>query len=334
MTRIEQRTLITILLSAAGLLPVAAASQTGATPGSLASTATIRTLPLEHHSAAVLPAAFVVSSAPQPLFDLSDSNVKFNIARLMSVLRDDTHEGWVLAAYPDPKTSRPLIGAGFSLDLDARPHPQSDPLNPHSFLEPSSAQLWQAAGLDSAKLDSILDEYDRDLDAWQKQQFRRKIRRQELSPQLTENEATQLLRISAIQAVYNARAYCRFFDQMTASQQIALSQLVFQMGINLEEFTQFRATINQDPGYSDPALQAQHWKDVQESLIHSDWARRYRARAVSVIAMFDPQYDNDPWLAERKVSAVLRPPARHRRRAAVRSAKAHRPRKATHKQSA
>ena len=92
----------------------------------------------------------------------------------MNTLRDSRHESWVLAAYPDPKTSRPLIGAGFSLDVQATEHPQNDPLNPHTFLEPSSAQLWQAAGLDSERLQAILDRYDRDLKAWKKK---------ELSPQ-------------------------------------------------------------------------------------------------------------------------------------------------------
>src|SRR5271169_2566588 len=100
------------------------------------------------------------------LFDLSDSGVKFELGSLMNTLRDSRHESWVLAAYPDPKTSRPLIGAGFSLDVKAMEHPQRDPLNPHTFIEPSSAQLWQAAGLDSERLQIILDQYERDLKAW------------------------------------------------------------------------------------------------------------------------------------------------------------------------
>src|SRR5664279_4830608 len=141
---------------------------------------------------------------PIPPFDFKDSDIKFSLNSLMSVLRDSRHEGWVLAAYPDPKTSRPLIGAGFGLDVPAMEHPQSDPLNPHPFLEPSTAQLWQAAGLDSARLQSILDQFDRDLNAWKKKKFRKKIRTRALSPQLTEEDATKLLRISAIQATYNA----------------------------------------------------------------------------------------------------------------------------------
>ena len=71
-----------------------------------------------------------------------DSDVKFDLNELLDLLRDHRHEGWVLAAYPDPKTGQPLIGAGFSLDLPARAHPQLDPLNPHPFLEPSSAEIF------------------------------------------------------------------------------------------------------------------------------------------------------------------------------------------------
>ena len=235
----------------------------------------------------------------------------------------------MLAAYPDPKTSRPLIGAGFSLDVAAAEHPQRDPLNPHAFIEPSSAQLWQAAGLDPEKLQTILEQYDRDLDAWKKKNFRRKIRTHELSPQLTAEEATKLLRVSAIQAAYNARAYCRMFDQLTASQQMALSQLVFQMGVNLEEFTQFLSVVN-DLSYRDSAQLAnnagwelEHWKMVQSTLIQSQWARRYTTRAVSVIAMFDPAYEQDPREAERKVQDQIRPKVtHHRKKARVRSVRA------------
>src|SRR5271167_3121741 len=171
-----------------------------------------------------------VSPPLQPLLDFKDADVKFNLAYLMNTLRDSRHEGWVLAAYPDPKTSRPLIGAGFSLDVTATDHSQTDPLNPHPFIEPSSQQLWQAAGFDAERLQRILDQYDRNLSAWGTKKYRRKIRAHTLTPELTEVEATRLLRISAIQAIVNARAYCRDFEQLTAPQQMALSHLVFQMG--------------------------------------------------------------------------------------------------------
>ena len=257
------------------------------------------------------------STPPAPLFDFKDSDIKFNLQSLMDILRDKRHEGWVLAAYPDPNTHRPLIGAGFSLDLQATEHPQLDPLNPHPFLEPSSAQLWQAAGLDPALLQKILDRFDHDMSSWTLKQYRRKLRMHALAPELTEDEATRLLRISTIQAIYNAKAYCRNFDQFTGAQQMALSQLVFQMGVNLEEFVQFLGVLNggeaQNAANGGNAFDPQHWRTVQTALIDSQWARRYRDRASTVIAMFDPDYSDDPYAAERRVDAVLHPPSRHRR---------------------
>jgi GH24 family phage-related lysozyme (muramidase) len=251
------------------------------------------------------------------LFDLTDSDIKFSMESLMNILRDRRHEGWVLAAYPDPKTSRPLIGAGFSLDVMAAEHLQSDPLNPHNFLEPSSAQLWQAAGLDLDRLQRILDQFDHDMKTWGKKNFRRKIRTHTLQPELTEDEANALLRISAMQAVYNARAYCHGFDQLTGSQQLALSQLVYQMGVNLGEFDQFLSTINREitarnlSQTGERIDENEYWKTVQRTLIESQWARRYRIRAASVIAMFDPDYVRDPSGAERRVQAILRPSRKH-----------------------
>jgi len=233
----------------------------------------------------------------------------------MAVLRDKQHEGWVLTAYPDPKTRRPLIGAGFGLDVAATDHPQTDALNPHPFIEPSSAELWQAAGLDANLLPTILDRFDRNMETWSKKKYRRKIKAHSLRPDITQEEATRLLRISSIQAVQNARAYCRDFDKLNGLQQMALSQLVFQMGVNLEGFVQFLSTLNG----SDDTFQSQtiattesdHWKAVQHTLIDSDWARRYTSRATTVIAMFDPDYLQDPGEAERLVAAELPPPARH-----------------------
>ena len=254
----------------------------------------------------------------QQLLAFKDSDIKFSLPLLMEILRDHRHEGWVLAAYPDPNTRRPLIGAGFSLDLQAADHPQRDPLNPHPFVEPSSAQLWQAAGLAPARLQQILDQYDRDLKEWSPRTYHRKIVRQTLTPQLTEEEATQLLRISAIQAIYNARGYCRDFDRLTASQQMALTQLVFQMGTNLQQFVGFLGAVNDQDGSRElPQLDGfietdgEHWKSVQDSLIDSQWARRYTVRAAAVIAMFDPQYSVEPGIAEQRIEAVLRPPVEH-----------------------
>jgi len=268
-----------------------------------------------------------VAPTVQQLLNSAASDVKFDVRDLMEILRDHRHEGWVLAAYPDPKTGQPLIGAGVSLDLPAREHPQADRLNPHGFLEPSSAELWQAAGLDAERLQTVLDEFNHRMAAWTRKGFRKRIKA--LEPQITDEEATLLLRVSALQAIYNARGYCRSFDRLTASQQMALSQLVYQMGVNLQEFNQFLAQINNysaidDRGARDSgespvsqnllATDAEYWKTVQQSLIQSQWARLYRVRAVSVIAMLDPQYSDAPGIAERRVGAMLRPAVLHRRK--------------------
>jgi len=263
-----------------------------------------------------------VTYAVEQLLGFKNSDIKFSLLDLMKVLRDRRHEGWVLAAYPDPKTGHPLIGAGVSLDLPAREHPQRDQLNPHPFIEPSSAELWQAAGLDSKRLQAILDQFDDRLAAWGKNGFRKKIKT--LTPQITDEEATLLLRVSAIQAIYNAKGYCRNFDQLRPSQQMALSQLVYQMGVNLQEFSGFLNLINNYPEMSGTgaapflrnaiANDTEYWETVQQSLVQSQWARLYRARAVSVIAMLDPRYVDEPVIAEQRLDAMLRPAVLHRHR--------------------
>jgi hypothetical protein len=292
-------------------------------------------------SAAVSPAQPLAAST---LFDFKEDEIKFKVETLMSILRDHQHEGWVLAAYPDPKTSRPLIGAGFSLDVQAAEHIQGDPLNPHPFLEPSSAQLWQAAGLSPDQLQAILQQFDHDLKLWKQKKYRKKVRAKALTPQLTEQEATALLRISTIQAIQNARAYCRSFDQLSASQQMALSQLVFQMGVNLEQFQQFLSQLNGDAPH-DLALAAteadttgQHWQSVQRALIESQWATHYTSRATAVIAMFDPDYSQNPDAALRRVQIALPPPVKHHARRHATSMRkvsnsTHSARKSTHKSS-
>jgi hypothetical protein len=243
------------------------------------------------------------------------SGTKFHIEHLTSILRDKRHEGWVRTAYPDPTTGRPLIGGGFSLDLCAIEHQQRNPSNPNSFLEPSSAQLWQAAGLDLAQLSAILDRFDQRVELWGKQELRRKIRAHELPPDITEEEAVRLLHISALQAVHNAKAYSVNFDHLSASQQMALSQLVYQMGVNLEEFTEFLGAINAPhDSQNKPTIQKIDWKNAQRDLVESEWARRYSNRAIAVIAMFDPNYSSRPRQAERQVRAWIYPAAAHSRK--------------------
>jgi hypothetical protein len=173
--------------------------------------------------------------------------------------------------------------------------------------------------LDSARLERILSQYDENLAKWGKKNYRKKIKKQSLEPDVTEQEAEALLRISAVQAIYNARAYCRNFNQLTGSQRMAIAQLVYQMGVNLEGFTTFLSILNPaGPHLENAALSAtptpagrEYWEAVQLSLIQSQWARKYSTRAISVIAMLDPDYVENPLAAEKRVKAVLKP-AKHK----------------------
>jgi hypothetical protein len=320
------------------LLPVASRSALCQTDATQSAKATEQTSPAMQASPAASPNAqdfaaspSAITPATEALIAFKDSEVKFSVEKLMDILADKRHEGWVLAAYPDPKTSHPLIGAGFSLDLAAREHPQLDPKNPHPFYEPSSAELWQAAGLEPARLTNILAQFHEQLTEQTAHEMRRNLG--ELAAQIDESDARLLVRIGIVQSILNARAYCRNFDQLTASQQMALTQLVYQIGFNLQEFTEFLALINNDElpvrnataGGAEKSLLRQatartspataYWQSVQKSLTQSQWARLYRARAIAVIAMFDPRYVASPTAAERRVSAVLRPLRRGRSRA-------------------
>ena len=51
------------------------------------------------------------------LLDFKDNDVKFSLASMMEILRDHRHEGWVLAAYPDPKTGEcTQISTAFNIE--------------------------------------------------------------------------------------------------------------------------------------------------------------------------------------------------------------------------
>ncbi|HEX7198236.1 MAG TPA: hypothetical protein VF213_02100 [Dongiaceae bacterium] len=275
-------------------------------------------------AAVEVPSTQPLSPDVQTLLSFQPSDAKFSVDALMDILRDKRHEGWVLAAYPDPKTAQPLIGAGFSLDLPAREHLQRDPLNPHAFLEPSSADLWQAAGLAPEKLQRILAEFHDRLDALSKKGFRKQI--WSLDPQITNEDADALLRIGIIQSIDNAKAYCRNFDRLSASQQMAMTQLVYQMGVNLEEFSTFLDLINNgtdklaEAAVATAKADTAYWRSVQMSLVQSQWARLYRARATAVIAMLDPRYTVNPAGAEHSIGAILHPARARRGHATVRNA--------------
>ena len=325
--RILIRSLTLAVLAAAASLTTAAQTPSSQPAPSLLSGPSqgnapglIAPLPLEPASDPVgqsAPAAepsLPVTPAMQMLLSFKDSDVKFAVSDLMDILRDRRHEGWVLAAYPDPKTSHPLIGAGFSLDLPARDHLQTDPLNPNPFIEPSSEDLWRAAGLDDARLNAILGRFSERMAQWKKKGFRRRML--ELEPDISSTDADLLLRIAIIQSIDNAKAYCRNFDALTGPQQMALSQLVYQIGFNLQHFSQFLSQVN-----ADAAAEAGYWRSVQTTLEQSKWARLYRIRATAVIAMLDPTYADDPAAAEKRVAVVLHPAVAHHRhgRAQVRT---------------
>lgn len=333
-----------LVLSLAAILNVSAAAQdANVAPDQSATPAapSLTVAPLPEQAAPI-----AASPAVQILRSFKDSDIKFNLNDLMDALRDKRHEGWVLAAYPDPKTSHPLIGAGFTLDLPERLHAQTDLLNPHPFLEPSSADLWIAAGLDPDRLDAILAQYRTRFAAWHKNGFRRRI--PTLASQITDDEAAQLLRISAVQAVYNARAYCRNFDRLTGPQQMALSHLVYQIGVNLVRFDDFLSLINDGAPPSAIAADApaealasdrDYWLSVQHTLMQTEWARHYRTRAIAVIAMLDPAYDDSPSAAEHLVGTTLRPAVLHRHRGrsatlTAASTRSSRPRAGGHKRKA
>ena len=289
------------------------------------------------------PLASSGSSALQQLMNFKEADVKFSLRDLMDLLRDHRHEGWVLSTYADPTTHRPLIGAGFSLDLDAREHVQQDLRNPNPFFEPSSAQLWQAAGLDPEELPKLLQKFnEKPVMVRIARRSRRRAKPHPPAPQISEEQAERLLRIAVIQAVLNAKAYCREFDSLTASQQMAMTQLVYQMGVNLEEFNDFLSVLNSDPTAGALALgpveyDAERWRFAQESLVDSRWARLYRIRAIAVIAMFDPRYLDDPAAAEMRISALLpapvvERPSRVRPASRLRDASYRRAGKSAHKQ--
>ena len=72
----------------------------------------------------------------------------------------------------------------------------------------------------------------------------------------------------------------------------------------------------------------QHWQSVQRALIESQWATHYTSRATTVIAMFDPDYSQDPTAAVRRVQVALPPPVKHHARrhsASLRQVNQHHP---------
>jgi hypothetical protein len=108
---------------------------------------------------------------------------------------------------------------------------------------------------------------------------------------------------------------------MSASQQMAACQLVYQIGRKLDDYTdekgklhkgfhKFFAVANDISYRQENAARekepTQHWQQMQAELIDSQWFRMHSSRATRVIAMFDPIYDLNPSLAEQNVKALAR----------------------------
>lgn len=271
----------------------------------------------------------------EALFPFKDSDVKFRMEDMMGILRDANHENWRVTAYPDRTNPNiALIGAGFNLsvakDVEYKP---GDPQDPYQYndrvrRDPSSLALWEAAGLSDEKLKKTFENFARHKKRYGKNNQTAFALFDRVSPDLTDEEATRLLYVSARQGVYNAMAYAKDFDHMTGPQQMGMSQLVYQMGTHLPPwmdekgdqhtgFQNFLDTIN-DTSYRQPQAggaapdakavaqaESEHWKTVQQHLIDSQWFKRYRERAVEVVAQFDPKYDPyKPQIAEGQVTSL------------------------------
>lgn len=257
------------------------------------------------------------SKAADTAFPFSTHQIKFSLDDMMRDI--ENHEGRMLAAYPDPEGKVALIGAGFNLGVmkEITRDADSDPyrFNGHARKEPSSEALWQMAGLHSSKLHEIQKRMEGHLEADQQARpsvasriLRRFSRRlaEEFSADITNTQSRALLYVSSRQATYNAMAYSSDFANLTQSQQMGMSELVFQMGSNLEKFEKFLGKLNDPPVPSaTPEEVRQHWRDVQSELVDSAWFKTYHKRAVRVTAMMDPNYDfYNPAIAEAKVKEL------------------------------
>src|SRR5258707_11245355 len=104
-----------------------------------------------------------------------------------------------------------------------------------------------------------------------------------------------------------------------------MTNLVYQMGVTPEDSSPFFAKTtrgNESVAEAETVAKADaaYWRSVQMSLVQSQWARLYRARATAVIAMLDPAYMKNPTRAERSVGVILRPARVRKAHSAVRNA--------------
>jgi GH24 family phage-related lysozyme (muramidase) len=276
-----------------------------------------------------VPARNSTLSAPTDIEQLrliGDADMGFDRNDL--IRRLNHFESMVLTAYPDPKTHLPLIGAGFSLRIAPKPpHVQIDTSNPVQFIEPQPKDLWVAAGLDPKRFDDILTQFDKNARAMGYNKLHAAAVNKRLPADISPEEADRLTHVAIQQSVHNAWAYYSKdkYSALKPSQKEALAHMVFQMGVNLEGFVTFLNKLNDNhlrsskpsPEHALEAADAaggDFWETLQRSMIHSKWFKMYRkdnnahkyheSRAIAVLAMLDPHYENDPDLAERKVLAM------------------------------
>jgi hypothetical protein len=85
------------MLAVACVAPSIASAQSvaGKPPGATRPTA--YNLPLQHQSIALYAITPRISSPLAPLVNFQNAEIKFNLQTLMNTLRDNRHEGWVLA---------------------------------------------------------------------------------------------------------------------------------------------------------------------------------------------------------------------------------------------
>jgi GH24 family phage-related lysozyme (muramidase) len=237
-------------------------------------------------------------------FPFKHSAIKFRLESLMAGLSEK--EGWMSIAYPDSSAKGiPTIGMGFNLSIEGRPRDDADPYQNGGWprKDPSAQELWKIAGLPEEKLKDVMANFEERNKRWHGRQAAFKFL-DHFEHDITRHEAHKLLYVSARQAVYNAMAYAKDFPDMNGAQQMAMAQIVYQMGTKLEGFKDFLGEINNTSYHQQPELAEAHWRAVQSELIKSDWYRNHTTRATKVIAMFDPQYRADAKKAQKNVEEL------------------------------
>jgi len=214
---------------------------------------------------------------------LRDSDIKFNLRSLMSTLRD-TSTKLGAGRLSDPKQP-PANWRWFQPRSSVREHPQTI-RSIHSFLEPSSAQLWQAAG-STLRAFRPYQQFDQDLAAWSKRKFPAQDPNHDLTPDLTGTKHATL-RISASRR-FTKRAPIAVSLTVTASADGAQPARLSD-GRQSGRVHSLPWRINDDPLSRCLAVarrdgdRRQHWKTCKACSSRAT-GPALRTRAVAVIAM-------------------------------------------------